>query len=227
MDQKRDEKEANEKQQELLVSEQQKAKTIAEKVIPKKEKTNIHRDFNKLKKQNKDVVAWLYIPGTEINMPIVQGKDNSYYLTHGFDKKYNSMGWAFADYKNTFPNLSTNTIMYGHTYKRTTIFSNLKNVLEQSWLDNEKNHLITLDTERERLIFKVFSIYTLKDTTDYLYISFNSKEKYKNYLNKSLKRSIKNFKVKPTTSDKILTISTCYIDDSQRLVVQAKLIDSK
>lgn len=160
-------------------------------------------------------------------MPIVKGEDNSYYLTHDFDKTYNSMGWAFADYQNTFPRLNTNTIMYGHTYKRTTIFSNLKNVLEYSWLNDEEKQKITFDTERERLIFKVFSVYTVKDTTDYLYINFSTKEKYQAYLNKSLERSIKNFGIRPTVNDKILTISTCYIDDSQRLVVQAKLMGSE
>lgn len=159
-------------------------------------------------------------------MPIVKGEDNSYYLTHDFDKTSNSMGWAFADYQNTFPDLSTNTIMYGHTYRQTTIFSKLKNVLKDSWLNDENKQKITLDTEKERLIFQVFSVYTIEETNDYLHINFSSKEKYQSYLNKSLKRSIKDFKIKPSTDDKILTLSTCYTDDSQRLVVQAKLIGS-
>ena len=94
------------------------------------------------------------------------------------------METAFADYQNTFPKLSTNTIMYGHTYNETTIFSKLKYVLQDKWLKTEENHIITLDTEEERLKFQVFSIYTIETTNDYLYISFSSKEKYQNYLNK-------------------------------------------
>ena len=137
------------------------------------------------------------------------------------------MGWAFADHQNNFPNLSTNTILYGHTYRATTIFSKLKKVLEKSWLKDESKQRITLDTEKERLIFKVFSVYTIRDTNDYLHISFSSNEKYENYLNKSKMRSIKNFKVTPSAKDKILTLSTCYTDSSERLVVQAKLIGSE
>ena len=169
----------------------------------------------------------MYVPETGIDLPIVQTDNNSYYLTHDFDKKQNSMGWAFADSKNSFPNLSTNTILYGHTYKSTTIFSGLKKVLNKSWLKDESKQRITFDTERERLIFKVFSVYTTKETIDYLNINFSSDEKYQKYLDKSIKRSVKNFKVKPNNKDKILTLSTCYKDSNQRLVVQAKLIGSE
>ena len=92
-DQKRDIEEAKAKQQELLVSEQKHAQEIAnglKKQEQKEAKTNIHRDFSKLKEENSDTVAWLYVKGTEINMPIVKSDDNTYYLTHGYNKKYNS-----------------------------------------------------------------------------------------------------------------------------------------
>lgn len=190
------------------------------------EKTNIHRDFSKLKNENSDTIAWLYVPGTKINMPIVQSNDNTYYLTHGFDKEYNSLGWVFADHKNLFPDLSTNTIIYGHTYKRNTSYSTLKDVLNDDWLKDKAKQTITFDTTKERLSFQVFSVYTIEKTNDYLHISFDAKDKYQEYLNKSLKRSIKNFGVTVNTNDKIITLSTCYIDANHRLVVQAKLIDS-
>ena len=235
--QQEDIKETKIKQQELIASEQNKSKQITDSIKNTNNNTNesnnrsittnIHRDFSKLKAKNEDTVAWLYIPGTDINLPIVKRDDNLYYLTHNFEKERNSMGWAFADYHNTFPNLSTNTIMYGHTYRETTIFSKLKKVLKDKWLNDPNKHKITLDTEKERLIFEVFSIYTTKETNNYLQIEFNTKEEYQKYLNKSLKRSIKEFNVYPTVDDKILTISTCYIDAHHRLVVQAKLIGSE
>ncbi len=221
------------RQEELLTNQQKNAQGISESIKQLEDekaaenKVNLHRDFAKLKERNSDVVAWLYVPGTDIDLPIVKTKDNAFYLTHDFDKKNNSMGWAFADYQNTFPQLSTNTIMYGHTDRMTTIFSKLKNVLTDSWQKNEDNYIITFDTEKERLKFRVFSIYTIKETSDYLQIGFSTKEKYQSYLNQSLKRSVKNFKSNPTTDDKILTLSTCYIDAHQRLVVQAKLIGSE
>lgn len=238
LDQQRDIKEAEAKKQELLLSQQRQAEALRKqlekekleeqkRLEEEKNKKNINRDFAKLKEQNPDTVAWLYVPGTDIDMPIVQAKDNSYYLTHNFDKEYNSMGWAFADSKNSFPDLSQNTIMYGHTYKSTTIFSNLKNVLTNTWLNNKKNHIITFDTEKERYKFQVFSVYTVDETNDYLYISFSTNEKYQEYLNRETKRSIKNFNIKTTHEDKILTLSTCYLTEHKRLIVHAKLIDSE
>lgn len=187
-------------------------------------RTNKYRNFEKLKSDNPDTVAWLIVPGTTIDMPIVKTKDNEYYLDHDYNRKKNQMGWVFADYNATFPELSTNTIIYGHTYRRTTMFSNLKNVLEDKWLNKEKKHIITFDTEKERLKFKVFSVYTIKATNDYLYTSFANKDGYQTYLNREVKRSIYDFKTEVTTNDKIITLSTCYISDKERLVVHAKLI---
>ncbi|MBQ6547009.1 MAG: class B sortase [Bacilli bacterium] len=231
LDQKEDIENSRIRQQELMTSSQQKAKQITENIKRENQnddnKTNVHRDFTELKKKNSDTVAWLTVPGTDIDMPIVKGENNTYYLTHDFDKNSNAMGWAFADSQNTFPTLSTNTIMYGHTYRMTTIFSKLKNVLSRKWLDNESMQRITLDTEKERLIFKVFSVYTIKETADYLQINFDSREKYQEYLNTSLKRSIKDFKTLPTVNNKIITLSTCYQNSNQRLIVQAKLIGSE
>ena len=43
-------------------------------------------DFNELLKKNPDTVGWIQVKGTNINYPIVQTTDNSYYLTHAFDK---------------------------------------------------------------------------------------------------------------------------------------------
>lgn len=233
-DQQRDVREAEEKRQELLLSQQRQAEKLKKELEEKKakeeeekNKKNQYRNFEELKLENPDTVAWLYVPGTDIDMPITQTDDNVYYLTHDFDRDYNSMGWAFADKNNTFPDLSQNTIMYGHTYRSTTIFSNLKNVLNDDWLEDKEKHIITFDTEKERLTFKVFSVYTIDETNDYLYINFNSNDKYQKFLDEITKRSIEDFNVKVNYEDKIMTLSTCYISEHQRLVVHAKLIGSE
>ena len=43
-------------------------------------------DFSKIKKKNSSTVAWVKVNGTDIDYPVVQHKDNDYYLTHSFDK---------------------------------------------------------------------------------------------------------------------------------------------
>ena len=57
-------------------------------------------DFYDLKDVNKDVVGWIQVNGTNINYPYVQTDNNTYYLTHAFNKATNSAGWVFLDYRN-------------------------------------------------------------------------------------------------------------------------------
>ena len=56
-------------------------------------------DFGELKKKNPDTVAWIKIENTNIEYPVVKAKDNDYYLNRSFDKKKNSAGWIFMDYR--------------------------------------------------------------------------------------------------------------------------------
>lgn len=64
-------------------------------------------NFNELKNINNDVKGWIKVNGT---YPFVQYNNNKYYLTHSFDKSYNSAGWLFLDYRNN----NKNTIIYAH-----------------------------------------------------------------------------------------------------------------
>ena len=61
-------------------------------------------NFNELKNINNDVKGWIKVNGTNINYPFVQANNNKYYLTHSFDKSYNSAGWLFLDYRNNINN---------------------------------------------------------------------------------------------------------------------------
>ena len=54
-------------------------------------------DFAALAEINPDIVAWIYIEGTEINYPVVQGKDNEHYLHYTFDRNANKAGSIFLE----------------------------------------------------------------------------------------------------------------------------------
>ena len=70
----------------------------------------INVDFSELLSENKDTVGWIQINGTNINYPIVQTSDNDYYLTHAFDKSWNSAGWVFMDYRNDSEDFDKNIV---------------------------------------------------------------------------------------------------------------------
>ncbi len=180
--------------------------------------------FSELLKINDETVGWLKVNGTNINYPVTKHKDNSYYLDHSYYKQKNSHGWIFMDYRNRIDVLDKNTIIYGHRNNYGVMFANLKNVLEKKWYTNKNNQIITFNTLNANMKWQVFSIYTLKDTNDYLINNFTSDVTYSNFIKKIKGRSIYDFKVDVGVNDNILTLSTCYNNAEYRLVVHAKLI---
>lgn len=180
-------------------------------------------DINKLKEKNSDTVGWINVNNTNINYPYVHGKDNNYYLTHSFDKKYNEAGWVFLDYRNDKNLSNKNNILYAHSRLDKTMFGSLSKTLKSNWYNNKDNHIIRLSTEAENTMWQIFSVYKIPEETYYITTNFNSDNDYQKFLNTIKERSIHNFSTNLTTEDKILTLSTCY-SDTERTVVHAKLI---
>ena len=179
-------------------------------------------DFNELKQTNNDTKGWIQVNGTNINYPFVQSGDNNYYLTHSFDKSYNSAGWIFLDYRNDINNLNKNTIIYAHGRYDGTMFGSLKNILSSGWLNNSDNYIVRLSTETENSLWQVFSVYKIPTTNDYLQTDFNDDE-FKNFTDMLINRSSFDFNTNLNENDKILTLSTCY-NDNEKVVLHAKLI---
>ena len=133
-------------------------------------------NFEKLKQENSDTVAWLKVENTNIEIPVVQAKDNSYYLTHNFNKKYNVAGWVFADYKNKFDETDKNIVVYGHNMRDDSMFGSLKNVIKEEWYDNKDNQYITFITENEYQTYQIFSIYQTEKEDYYIQTEFSDDE---------------------------------------------------
>lgn len=180
-------------------------------------------DITELKEKNSDTVGWINVNNTNINYPFVQTKDNSYYLNHSFDKKYNEAGWVFLDYRNSKNLNNKNTILYAHSRLDKTMFGSLSKVLKSSWYNNKDNHIIRLSTDTENTLWQIFSVYKIPEESYYITTNFNNNEEYNKFLNTIKQRSIHNFNTNLDANDKILTLSTCY-SDTERTVVHAKLI---
>lgn len=180
-------------------------------------------DFSDLKEINKEAVGWIQVNGTNINYPYVQTKNNTYYLTHAFDKSYNSAGWVFLDYRNNTNLDDKNNIIYAHGRYDKTMFGTLRNALTNGWLKNKDNFVIKIATPNGSSLWQVFSIYHIPTTSDYLQIGFGNDNEFLTFANKLLKRSAHNFGTKIAKDDKILTLSTCY-NEKERVVLHAKLI---
>lgn len=179
-------------------------------------------DFKEITNLNNEVVAWINIPNTSINYPVLKHKDNSYYLNHSFDKSKNNAGWIFLDYRNSLSELGSNTIIYGHNRLDGSMFGSLNNLTKSEYLNNEVDHLIYLSTPNYNYVFEIFSLYRIDTTDDYIQVDFKDNE-FEDWLTMIQKRSIYNFNVTPNKDDKIITLSTCY-KHVKKLVVHGRLI---
>lgn len=181
-------------------------------------------DFTDLKSINNDVKGWIQVNGTNINYPFVQVNDNQYYLNHAFDKSWNSAGWVFLDYRNILSDFNDkNTILYAHGMKNKSMFGTLRNILTSGWLNDTNNHVVKLSTEYENTLWQVFSVYRIPNTSDYIQTDFTNDEEFNTFTNMLVNRSSYNFNVPVSSSDRILTLSTCY-NNSDKVVLHAKLI---
>lgn len=181
-------------------------------------------DFEQLRQINPDTRAWLKIESLNLDFPVVQANDNDYYLKYSFDRTRNSDGWVFFDYRNLLDGTDKNTIIYAHNRKNGNMFSNLVNILDSSWYDNEENRYFNLYIGDQKYTYEVFSIYQIKVESYYIQTYFNSNQTYLNFLNTIKSRSIKDYGIELTETDNILTLSTCGSNSKYRVVLHARRI---
>lgn len=204
-------------------NEEQNAKNTA----PSPYYTKYNQIFEELSNINNETVGWLTVNNTKVNYPVVQHTDNDYYLKKDFNKKTNSYGWIFMDYRNNIYNLSNNTILWGHNSRTGLMFGTLRYVTNESWYKNPDNQIITFNTKVKNMKWKIFSIYKIPVTNDYLYANFGDLDEYQKFLDMIRGRSMYDFGVNVSKNDHILTLSTCgtsTTNSATRLVIHAVLI---
>lgn len=164
-------------------------------------------DFDALREVNEDVVGWLYIEGTNINYPVVQGEDNKEYLNKLFDGEYNGAGSIFMDCRNS-PDLSeSNTILYGHNMKNKTMFSELRNYLKQETYDAYPIGLYI--TPEGNYWFEMVAGLVSHATGPSWQLDFDSEEEVLQWIQDAMAHSSFTSTTVPELGDKVITLSTC------------------
>ena len=188
---------------------------------PSDENTNINWpavDFAALKEINPDIVAWVYIEGTEINYPVVQGTDNQYYLKHLFNGKWNSSGCIFLDRRNEPDFSDRHSIIYGHHMKNGTMFSSLTQYKKQEFY--QAHPTILLITPEQNIRVEIFAGYVANVKDDAWEIALESDTKFEAWLEAARSRSCFESDMIPAVTDRIVTLSTCrYEFDNARFVL--------
>ena len=184
-------------------------------------------DFESLTSQYPDIYAWITIPGTRIDYPIVQHpSDNAYYLNHTVDGRKRVEGAIFTENYNSKDFSDPNTLIYGHNMKNGSMFKGLHKYKDRQFL--EEHSEIIIYQEGRILRYKIFAAYVYDSRHIMLSFDFNDENIYRSYLNSVLTKkdmsSNINTTVEVTAEDKIITLSTCNSNDKQRYLVQAVLL---
>lgn len=181
----------------------------------------ISENQEELKSINNNYEMWIEIPNTKINYPIVQGKDNEYYLKHNFKNESNMSGTIFVDCNNNIDE-DKNIIIYGHNMRNGTMFNNITKFKEESFFNN--NNTINIIRNNILYQYEIFSIYVEDESKVSLEIEFTDNDAFVNYALNEASKSMYNKNIIITEEDKIITLVTCsYEYTGARTILVGKL----
>lgn len=187
--------------------------------------------FSYLYALNQDLVGWLKIDGTNLDVQVVQGPDNDYYLRRDFYGDYSRYGCPYMDYKNDPKYLNDNTVIYGHHMTDGLMFSNLD---KYKTLEGYKESpVIEYSTLYETYHFKVFAAFFINATPaddnnyffNFMISDFSTDERFAKFVDELKKRSVIDTGISVQPDDKLLTLVTCTYDfNDARFVVVGRMV---
>lgn len=189
----------------------------------KKEKKKVI-DWNKLKSINENIVAWLYIPGTGVDYPVIKATDNDFYLSHDMYGKSSIYGSIYLDaryYNMENINDVDNIIIYGHNmgHWNTSMFGKLMKYKEKDYY--LKHEDVYFYTPTENSTYRIVDV--LKTTSSskwYQFTSLSSSEISLDELKESLKSgALYECNEVKEHSNKFITLSTCDYDGNYRILL--------
>lgn len=186
-------------------------------------------DFEGLNETAPDAYAWLLIPGTDIDYPIVQHPEEpEYYLRRTPEGKDATAGSIFTELYNSTDWTDNNTVIYGHNMRNGSMFASLHNFEDEEFFE-EYQYIYIYSPDNTVRIYQVFGAYEFGDLHLMLSYAMNTEEGYSEFLNglTELVNPSNLFRegMEVTTEDKIITLSTCVRGkDYNRFLVSAKLV---
>lgn len=179
--------------------------------------------------ENKDIYAWIVVPGTVIDYPVLQHPEKSdYYLEHNLDGSKGRPGCIYTQLLNSKDWSDRNTVLYGHNMKVGTMFADLHKFEDADFF--EENRYIHIYSEDGRiLVYEIFAAYVFSDAHILLTYDFTTDAGYLEYLDSIWENTGKRCHfwqdLELGAEDKIITLSTCVRgNNSQRYLVQGVLI---
>lgn len=187
-------------------------------------------DYKTLLNMNKDLIGWLKIADINIDYPVMQTNDNTYYLDHNFDEKYDKNGCLFLDYQCDVINRNTNLIIYGHNMQSGKMFGSLSKYSSEEYY--KEHPKFEFDTIYEKGAYEIVYVFRSKIYNEdavvfkyYQFIDVQSEKEFDSNMAEMAKISLYDTGITPKYGDELLTLSTCdYQENNGRFVIVARKI---
>lgn len=173
---------------------------------------------------NSQGIGYIYIPSIDCRLPMIQGDDNDYYLTHTFNKEYSANGCLFEDYRINGGLSSSQIIIYGHNMRNGAMFGKLKNYQDYSFWNNSGNDVLYIYTGNVIKEYKIFSCYISEAISDTYTFNFPTLESMRDYAVNMKAKSMYDTGVDVSTATQVITLSTCTNDGEQRFIVHGMYV---
>lgn len=211
---------------------QKRQEKSAEEIRKEKEEESTKRmaQVAKLKKEYKNIVGWIEIKDTHISYPVVQGKDNEFYLTHNYKGGNAERGAIFLDSDYNWDIKGNNLMIYGHYMVNNEMFTDLTKYVEEEYY--KKHPIIRFTTENEDAEYDIIAVFRAKvyskNNKDvfkyYNFMNSESEKEYNNFIKNIKKASIYDIDTTAEYGDELITLTTCsyYTEDGRFVVVGKK-----
>lgn len=187
------------------------------------EQAPITVDFNYLKEQSDDIVAWLYMEDSTINYPVAQASDNQYYLNHLPDGTRNRSGTLFADYRNSGTFTDLNTVIYGHNMKNDTAFGTLELYKEPEYY--EEHSVMWLLTPNKTCKLELIAGYVTSSDSP-IYLQDLTWGRQMEVVTEAMQKSTFDSGAELQPEDRFVSLSTCSYEYSDaRYVLIGRMIE--
>ena len=187
-------------------------------------------DFEAYREMN--VYAYIYIPNTNIDYPILQHEsDNSYYLNYNIDGTKGYPGCIYTEKENEKDFTDSNTVIYGHNMKNGSMFHDIHLFENKEFF--EENPYVYIYTPERVLQYEIFAVYTASDDHLLYICDFDDRDAFGNYLEEVQNRTAFNMvsetalirqDIRLTADDRIISLQTCTRSEDCRTVIQAVLV---
>ncbi|MBP5152021.1 MAG: class B sortase [Lachnospiraceae bacterium] len=198
---------------------------------PEPEPVRVENPYKEYFLENPDMAAWLRIPDTIVDYPVMwTPEDEDFYLLRNFKKKKSGNGCLILDTDSCMEPLTTNLIIHGHNNKG-AMFGNLSKYEKKEYRDEHPFiYLSGKDYEHAYVVMAAFRSQVFYSTDVcfkfYKFFQADTEEEFKDFYDNVKAMSYYDTGVEASFGDRFLTLSTCsYHTENGRFVVVAKEVE--